>query len=534
MEEEILMRHLEMMVVPAAVSALFTFWCGAASADVSLPGIFADNMVIQRGMEVSVWGAAAPGEGVTVDFCGKTATASAGEDGRWMVKLGPFEAGGPHVMTVTGTNTLTFSNVLVGDVWLASGQSNMNMSVERSLNAEEEIAAADHPEIRLCTVKRATAVSPQTDCTCTWVECSPETVGSFSGVAYAFARDLQKEIGVPVGVIHSSWSGSVIEGWMSPEAINERGDELAELINRWEMKIAAEDPEKLEAEYQRRLARWREASEKAGAEGGRVPRKPWKRNPLKVHELRPSNLYNAMIAPIVPYGMKGVIWYQGEGNSSRAGQYRSLFPALIADWREHWGQGDFPFLFVQLANFRAQEPEPVDASWAELRQVQLETLRMPKTGMALAIDAGEADNLHPGDKWTVGRRLSLAARRVAYGEDIVFSGPIYDSMVIEDSKIVLKFKHIGSGLVSSDGEPLRHFAVAAKGGRFVWANAEIAGDTVVVWSDDVAEPAEVRYAWQSNPENVNFYNAEGLPASPFRTDERAFTGHDKWPGVLDH
>ena len=491
--------------------------CGTAAGDVSVPRIIGDNMVIQRGIEAPYWGKADPGEEVTVMLAGREARTTANEKGRWMVKIGPFEAGGPHELTIAGKNTLTFKNVLAGEVWVCSGQSNMQWSVRQSSAADAEIGQANVPNIRLFYVPRTVAETPQEDVRASWEECAPRTTEGFSAVAYFFGWELHKAYGgLPIGLIHTSWGGTASEAWTSRPRL-ESDPEVKPLLDYWD-EVAARSASEM-AEFEKRFAEWKQAEEEAKAKGEQPPEQPQRPTDQRTNPNRPANLYNAMIAPIVPYGIGGAIWYQGESNATRAYQYRRLFPMMIRDWRQAWAQGDFPFLFVQLANFHNwADPR----SWAELREAQTMTLDLPKTGMAVAIDIGESYNIHPINKQEVGRRLALAARAIAYGEDIVYSGPVYDSMIIEGDRIRLKFTHVDGGLVT-EGGPLTWFAVAGENGRFVWADAKIDGDTVVVHSDAVEYPVAVRYAWWDDPMGCNFYNRAGLPASPFRTDD--------WPGV---
>jgi sialate O-acetylesterase len=420
-------------------------------------------------------------------------------------------------MTLTGKNSITIKNILVGEVWVGSGQSNMQMSVQSSNNAEQEIAEANYPKIRLFYVKREVADKPQSDCEGSWVECSPETVPGFSAVAYFFGRYLYKELDVPVGMIHTSWGGTPAEAWTRREVL-EKMPVCAPILKRYADAVARY-PQAME-EHKQKLAEWKEAAAKAKAEGKNPPRRP--REPFGPgNPYAPVGLYNAMIAPLIPYRIAGAIWYQGESNAGRAYQYRTLFPAMIKNWRDDWGLGEFPFLFVQLANFMKTKPEPGDSAWAELREAQLMTLSLPNTGMAVIIDIGEADNIHPKNKQDVGKRLALWALANTYGKELVYSGPIYKSMKVDGSSIVLSFDHVGGGLVAK-GEELKGFAIAGADKKFVWADAKIDGDTVVVSSDKVSEPAAVRYAWADNPV-CNLYNKAELPASPFRTDD--------WPGV---
>ena len=504
-------------VLSLSLSLLF-FTALPADADVNLPAVISDNMVLQQGTKVPIWGMAEPGERVTVTLGEQRVTATADSKGRWIIKLEPLDVDGPFEITVTGNNTITLHNVLIGEVWVCSGQSNMQWPVSRSANAEQEIAKSDYPRIRLFTVKRTVADQPLQDTEGHWVACGPETVKSFSAVGYFFGRYLHKELDTPVGLIHSSWGGTPAEAWTSQSTL-ESEPEFKPILDRWE-EILANYPQEKE-KYQQRLAQWEQEVENAKNEGKPEPRKPWP--PLGPdHPHRPASLYNGMIAPLIPYAIKGIIWYQGESNAGRAYQYRALFPAMVHNWRRSWGQSDFPFLFVQLANFNATKFQWTEGAWAELREAQLMTLTLPKTAMAVAIDIGEADDIHPKNKQDVGHRLGLAALAIAYGRDVVYSGPIYESMTVESDRVRLRFKHIGEGLVTQNGEQLKGFAIAGSDQKFVSAEANINGDTVVVWSDQVPKPVAVRYAWADNPA-CNLYNKTNLPASPFRTDD--------WPGV---
>jgi sialate O-acetylesterase len=494
-------------------------------ADVKLPAVIGDNMVVQRDTKVPIWGTAEPGEKVTVILGEQTASAAsatADAAGRWKVQLGPVPAGGPFEMTVAGKNTITLKNILVGEVWAASGQSNMEWSVQASANPKQEIAEAKYPKIRLFTVQKAVASEPKSDCVGKWVECSPETVPGFSAVAYFFGRHLHKTLEVPVGLINTSWGGTVAEAWTSRPALEASAD-FKPIVDRRDQTFSGYP--KAKEQYEKQLAEWKAAVEKAKSEGKEPPKQPpAPRDPLSDPNLA-SNLYNGMVSPLVPYAIRGAIWYQGESNAGRAYQYRKLFPAMIQDWRKAWGN-DFPFLFVQLANFNPGQPEPAESTgesdWAELREAQLLTLSLPNSGMAVIIDIGDAKDIHPKNKQDVGRRLALNALHMSYGKDVVYSGPSFDKMQTEGSTVRLKFKHVGGGLVAQGGGPLKGFAVAGADKKFHVAEARIEGDTVVLHSDQVEKPAGVRYAWANNPAG-NLFNNEGLPASPFRTDD--------WPGV---
>lgn len=441
-----------------------------AQADVRLAKIFGSQMVLQRDIPAPIWGWADPGEEVTVTIGDTKAAATADAEGKWSVKLPAMAAGEPRVITVAGKNTITLEDVLVGEVWVCSGQSNMAMSVGSSNNAQEEIAAADYPAIRLFTVGRKPAESPLDDCSGAWTACSPQSVAGFSAVGYFFGRKLHQELDVPIGLVNCSWGGTIAEAWTSHEALTGEPD-FEPILER-------------------------------GAEF-----KPGNPN-------QASNLFDGMLHPIIPLGIRGAIWYQGESNCARAKQYRKLFPTMISDWRNQWGQGDFPFLFVQLAPFRyGHDP----AFLAELWEAQLSTLSLPNTGMAVITDIANLTDIHPKNKQDVGLRLALWALGETYGQDIVYSGPLYDSMSVEDSKVCLRMKHVGGGLVARGG-PLTHFTIAGQDGAFQEATAVIDGDAIVVSAAGVDKPLAVRFGWSQEAE-PNLFNAEGLPASPFRTDD---------------
>ncbi|HEV8484153.1 MAG TPA: sialate O-acetylesterase [Blastocatellia bacterium] len=496
------MKRLLPRLIVLLSFALIT--ASAARADVKLPAIIADGMVLQQGMSVPVWGWADEGETVTVEFQNQK-VAGVARQGKWMVRLKPLKAGGPFTLTVTGKDKIELKNVLVGEVWICGGQSNMQWPLRQTDNADTEIANAKYPMIRLFTAPRLEVDAPVNDVKAGWKECSPETVATFSAVGYYFGRDLHKARNVPVGLINNAVGGSPAESWVSAAVLNADA----------EYKGFKADYARGMEQYEKALAKNREESEKARAEGKPVPRppgKPW----------MPSGLYNGMLAPLAPYAIKGAIWYQGESNAGRAYQYRRLFPTMIRDWRVIWGQGDFPFLFVQLAAFGPNSPKMGESDWAELREAQLMTLSAsPKTGMAVAIDVGTIDDIHPRNKQPVGSRLALAARAVAYAEKLVHSGPVYQSVRIEGDKAILSFKHLGTGLEARGGE-LKGFIIAGEDKVWREAKAEIRGDRVIVTGAGVSKPSAVRYGWMKYP-TCNLFNKEGLPATPFRTDD--------WPGV---
>jgi len=518
------------------LSFFFVLICSeSATADVKLPSIISDNMVLQQGMKVSVWGWAEPGEKIKISCSWqrrewKTHT---DKNGEWMIKIKPPEKGdGPFEMSVSSSNIITIKNILFGEVWVCSGQSNMEHPIKLSSHAEKEIAEAAYPKMRLFVVKRDFSEEPKTDCEGQWKMCSPETIPDFSAVAYHFGRKIHLELDYPVGLILTAWGGTQAEVW-TDKKILEADSDLKPIIDNYEKAARNFDNEK--KKYEKKLAEWKELAVKAEAEGKKPPPKPRNPNlnspstyPVKRPPVRiggrnaPGGLYNAMVLPLIPYGIQGVIWYQGESNVWRAFQYRKLFPAMIKNWRSKWGQGKFPFLFVQLANYTAVLPEPGESRWAELREAQLKTLSLPKTGMAVTIDIGDAGRIHPKNKKDVGNRLALWAFSGIYEKKLVYSGPIYKSMKIEGNSIILNFNHIGSGLEAKGESSLKGFAIAGADKKFVWAEAKIVGDTIVVFAEDVAKPAAVRYAWAANPVS-NLFNKEGLPASPFRTDD--------WQGI---
>ncbi len=495
-------------------AALATCLLPRLAAEVKLPAIIGDNAVLQADAPLPIWGTAAVGEDVTVTIAGQSQSTKAGADGRWQVKLAALKTGGPLELTVAGTNTIVLKNLLVGEVWVGSGQSNMEFALKGANDSAKEIAAADFPKIRLFTVIKKTSAEPLADCSGKWVECSPATVPGFSAVAYFFGRELHQKLGVPVGLIHTSWGGTEAEAWTSRAALAGSA-EFKDAAPSWDKRLA--DLPKAQAKYATEVAAWKAAADAAKAAGKPAPKKP---NPPADENSphRPSSLYNGMLAPLIPYAIRGAIWYQGESNAGQPLKYRTLLPLMIGDWRQAWGEGDFPFYIVQLANYKARQAEPVESDWAALREAQwLTTTKVKNTGLATIIDVGMAENIHPTDKQTVGHRLALNALALTYGKDNESSGPVFAAMKVEDAKAVLTFTHLGGGLVAKGGGALTGFAIAGEDRKFVWATATIVGDTVVVTSDKVAKPTAVRYAWADNPE-CDLYSKADLPAVPFRTD----------------
>lgn len=490
-----------------------------AWADVKLPAIFSDHMVLQRDISIPVWGWADPGEKVTVQIEGQTKTATANADGQWSLKLDKLSATAPVTLTVKGRNTIVITDVLVGEVWLASGQSNMQLPVNDVMNAGKEKATADFPQIRMFTVARRPAATPQTDCEGEWVVCSPQTAGRFSAAAYFFARDLHQKLKIPVGVIHASWGATPIETWTSMERM-EGKPEFAPVFKAWEAKLSVPyDEQKAEAEYVRALEMWTKTVAQRTAAGEKLPPRPEKKGDPRLDKNYPANLFNGMIAPIIPYGIRGAIWYQGENNAGSAFPrlYAKQLPLLIKDWRERWGLGDFSLAWVQLPNFQPNAKVSASQGWPIIRNGMLKSLSVTNTGMAITMDVGDPKNIHPQNKQAVGHRLALWARAKVYGENIPYSGPLPARRRIDGSRITVSFQHTDGGLVAKDGE-LREFEIAGKDGKWVRAMAQIRDDQVIISSPEVTAPVAARYAWSDNP-NCNLYNGAGLPASPFRTDD---------------
>lgn len=625
---------------------------------VTLPRLVSDSMVLQRDTELRIWGWAAKGEQVSISFNGKNYKTRTEADGKWQVKLSPMKAGGPYSMRIKGSNQITLNNILVGDVWLCAGQSNMvhYLDLHKERYAKE-IAAANFPEIRqflvptLSNLQAPVSDFPEVH----WKTATPGNINRFSVVAYFFAKKLYEKYHVPIGLINTSVGGTPIEAWTSEAGLKEFPDMLNTIqknkdtayvnsANRSAAVANRERERKKPADEGLTLAGprpwydvsyvpknwhtinipgyWEDQGVKGldgvvwyrreidvpasmtgvpakvalgrivdadflyingklignttyqypqrryqvpagvlkagrnivvvrvvnnGGKGGFVPDKPyylaaggdtldlkgyWQYKVGAVYSPgmnptggisaphQPSALFNAMVAPVTNFSIRGFLWYQGESNADRADQYRKLLPALVADWRSQWKHGELPFLYVQLPNFMDASYSPTESQWAVLREAQLQGLRVPNTGMAVAIDLGEWNDIHPGNKKPIGERLALAAQALAYGEkNVVYSGPVYRAHKIEGNKIIISFDHVGGGLITSDGEALGQFAIAGADKKFVWANAVIKEDHVEVWHDSISQPVAVRYAWADNPVGANLYNKEGLPASPFRTDE---------------
>jgi sialate O-acetylesterase len=527
------MRRTKFLLLAAAAG----LWLpAAATADVKPHPLFSDHMVLQRGRPVPVWGTAAPGETIQVTVAaaapgGRTApgvavAAVADAAGKWRADLPGMTPGTGLTLTIKGTNTVELKDVAVGDVWLCSGQSNMEWKLTQ-LNKEDQgkkvAANAANPNIRLFTVPNRPFPEPQKDFPASdregkWLECKPEAVINFSAVGYFFGRDVQKAQNVPVGLIAADWGGTPAEAWTSRDGLYSV-PELQHYVKRLDDQTKGYDAKKAEEKYKADLEKWKTAAAKAKADGKQPPRAPQKPGPGGVGPHTPAALYNGMIAPLLPFPIAGAIWYQGESNAGRAAEYYTLLPTMIRDWRRQWGY-DFPFLIVQLAPFRGGAS---GVDYAELRDAQFQTTRvLGRVGIAVITDAGDETDIHPQEKEPVGARLALAARRIAYGENVEHSGPVYKSLTVTGNKAVVAFDH-AAGLKAA-GDAVHGFTVSGADGKYHPAKAVIEGNTVVVTSDKVEKPVAVRYGWVNfaKPE-LNLFNTAGLPAVPFRTDNFPLT-----------
>jgi sialate O-acetylesterase len=496
----------------------------SALAEVRLPKIISDHMVLQAEKQATLWGWADPQEKIEVTLGTKTATTAANSEGKWSVKLDVPAAGASLEMSVAGKNTVTVKDILIGEVWICSGQSNMEWMVSQSDNKDAESAAANYPLIRHFKVTRQTSDTPLEDLKGEWVVCSPATVPNFSAVGYFFGRELHKQLGDrPVGLIGTNWGGTPAESWASRKAL-EAEPLLKPLLERWDKQVADYNPENAQKAYLKAKEDWEKKAAEAKAANQPVPRAPGAPASPAQSAGRPANLYNAMIAPLLPLSVKGAIWYQGESNVSRAQQYRTLFPAMIRNWRADFNAPELPFYFVQIAPFRYNNPQ----ACAELWEAQLHTLKtVPKTGMAVTTDIGNFTNIHPGNKQDVGLRLAKWALSKDYGKKgISYSGPVYQSAKVEGGKMRLSFEH-AAGLKARDGKALTHFSIAGEDQKFVPAEATVDGEFILVHAADVTKPVAVRFAWDESAE-PNFVNASGLPASPFRTDSFPAVTADKY------
>jgi sialate O-acetylesterase len=508
---------------------LLTCLALTAHAELKLPAIIGDNMVLQQKQVNPIWGWDAPGTEVTVTFADQTKTAKADAKGKWTVKLDPVPVNAkPVTITIKGSSTRELKNVLVGEVWVCSGQSNMGFNLSSTWDADLDIAQAKHPLIRLISVPQVGTQEIQDDFKGQWEECSPTNAGQFTAVGYHFGRVLHEMLGVPVGLIDNAWGGSACEAWVKRDVL-EKDPRFASIIAKWkqtEATFTQEAFEKQVADHKVKVDAWAQARKEAIKAGkpvaGNPPRAP--QNPL-TGQHRPGNLYAGVLHPTIGYGIKGVVWYQGESNASRAKEYRDLFPFMIEHWRKEWQQGDFPFYWVQLADFKDYQAEPDDRDWAELREAQTLTMsKLPKTGQCVITDLGEANDIHPKNKRDVAERLARWALANDYGQKIVFRSPELKDAKFEGGKALLTFDYAPTGLRTVDKDEVQGFAICGEDKKWVWAKANIIGGSkkgtnqIEVSAEGVTKPVAVRYAWADNPV-CNVYSAEGLPVTPFRTDD---------------
>lgn len=493
-----------------SASAAVLFCAGALAAQALPASVFSDHMVLQRGEPIAVWGTAGPNEAVAVSLGDERVEGAADAAGRWILHLPPRGQGGPYDLSIRASNEVVIRDVLVGEVWVCSGQSNMYWSMERHQDTLAALPGSADPMLRVLQFPLVANRTPQESVNARWEVASPESLRKFSAVAYGFGRHLRETLGVPVGLVHTSWGGTRAEAWTREEALA-RHEVLRPILARWEQTYA--DYPAAKAAHEAATQRWQRNAAEAKAEGKKPPRRP--RAPTGPDDRHaPSRLFNGMIRPLVPMTFRGVIWYQGESNATRAYQYRTLLPTMIEDWRDAFGRGQFPFLVVQLAGYRAKGQAP--EAWAELREAQAMARAVPNTEMACIVDLGLEGNIHPPHKLEVGRRLALLALADTYGQSVVCSGPRLSHYTIEGDAVRLHFDHLGGGLVQR-GDALAGFEVASADGEFAPAQAHIEGETVLVRG--VAAPRHVRYAWRHWPQ-VSLFNEAGLPAEPFRTDGR--------------
>lgn len=522
---------------PTQVLAAICLLCSALAlsiqtdADVRLPNIFGSNMVLQQEMPLRFFGWADPGEKVSVECLGQSAETVADENGNWRVELpGRLADGNTFHVKIKGKNEIDLNNCLLGEVWICSGQSNMEWSVARSAKPQEEINAANYPEIRLFNVPRhVTSNRPENNVAGNWQECTPQTVTDFSAVGYHFGRELFRETEIPIGLIGSNWGGTRIEPW-TPK----HGFDSVEQLDNISRHLEKIDPttdagKKYHNQYLAQVEDWVQQARK-DVEAGKLPGAPPTKNDFQPVS-NATTIYNAMVHGMAPFSVRGVIWYQGESNAGDGLRYQHLKKGLVNGWRETFENPELSFYWVQLAGFQQPDDNPAGSGWGPVREGQRRAMEIPNTGMAVTIDIGQANDIHPRNKQDVGKRLSRWALRDHYGQsDLVPSGPLYKSMKAGDGKIVISFEHVGDGLmtgkksgmdpvVPTNESELTQFAIAGADQQWKWAQAKIEGDTVVVWHDEISEPAAVRYSYQSNPVGANLYNKNGLPASPFKTDD---------------
>ncbi len=492
----------------------------AANAELKLPAIISDHMVLQQKQVNPIWGWDDPGTEVTVTLGDQEKKAKAGDDGKWTVKLDPLDANAdPSTIVIEGSSRREITDVLVGEVWMCSGQSNMGMTLGGDWKFEVESLSSNHPNLRLISVPRVGTQELQNDFKGQWESANSTNCKTFSAVGFFYGRYLHEILGVPVGLINNAWGGSAAEAWVRRDSL-EKDPRFTVLMDSWKQREADLVTDEAKAKHEVALAKWKERVKEAKAAGKPAPRAPASPESTLTGNQRPGNIFAGVVHPTLGYGMKGVVWYQGESNSGRAWEYARLFPYMIEQWRAEWGQGDFPFYWVQLADYMAETDQPGDSAWAELRESQTKTMSLPKTGQAVIIDLGEANDIHPKNKYDVAARLVRWALAKDYGmNNVEPQSPIYREVNIADNKATLNFDHVGGGLRTVDVNDVRGFAICGEDQKWVWADAKITGaDTIEVWSDAVAAPVAVRYAWADNPV-CNVYSKNGLPLTPFRTDD---------------
>jgi len=503
--------------------ALLAAWVVAlapgARAELKVPAIISDHMVLQQQQANPIWGWDTPGTKVTVTFGGQTKSAEAGADGKWTVKLDAVSASdAPQTLTISGTGKKEIQDVLVGEVWMCSGQSNMGFTLNGDWNGDIEAAASKLPNLRLLRVPLVGTQDLQNDFRGQWKASTPESAASFSAVGFFFGRYLHRILGVPVGLIDNSWGGSAAEAWVRRASI-EKDPRFKTLMENTVKQEQLLESESAKAEDEAQAAKWKEESEKAKAEGKPAPRRPQSKRDWLAGNARPGNIFAGVVHPTLGYGLKGVIWYQGESNAGRAREYADLFPFVIEQWRKEWNQGDFPFYWVQLANFMAQKPEPGESAWAELRESQTQTLKFPNTGQAVIIDLGEGKDIHPKNKHDVAARLVRWALVKDYGMRFPYRSPEFKSLEISGNTATVTFDCFGSSLRPFGVNEAVGFAVCGEDKVWHWAKGVVRGnEKVELSSDQVAKPIAARYAWADNPV-CNLFSKDGLPVTPFRTDQ---------------
>ncbi|HUR58865.1 MAG TPA: sialate O-acetylesterase [Opitutaceae bacterium] len=511
------------MKTPAILFALCLVFSSALRAELRLPAIISDHMVLQQKQANPIWGWDTPGTKVTVTFAGQTQTATAGQDGKWTVKLAPVTANAtPQTLSIAGTTKRDLQDVLVGEVWMCSGQSNMQFQLAQDWNGDLEAAASKLPNVRLIKVPSVGTQELKDDFKGQWRAAAPETARSFSAVGFLYGRYLHQILEVPIGLIDNSWGGSAAEAWVRRASL-EKDARFAALMASTVKREADLQTDKSRQDHEQAMAKWKDAVTKAKAENKAEPRAPATPQAWLTGNARPGNIFNGVVHPTLGYGIKGVIWYQGESNASLAHEYGELFPFMIEQWRKEWGQGDFPFYWVQLADFMAEKSAPGDSNWAELRESQTRTMKLPNTGQAVIIDLGEGKDIHPRNKHDVAARLVRWPLARDYGVKIAYRSPELKDVKIAGNKATVTIDCFGSTLRAFDVAEARGFAICGEDKVWHAAKGKLLGrDQVEVWSDDVAAPIAVRYAWADNPV-CNLFSNDGLPVTPFRTDDFAPT-----------